>query len=233
MQARWRGLPADFWSDLPFARVDARPDTCFYSEPRLVDHVDRTAIAEISALYGRLIPVGSRILDLMTSWHSHLPASLAPRAVTGLGMNRAELDANPMLTERVVHDLNANARLPFPDASFDAIVCTVSVEYLISPFEVFRELVRVLMPAGLLIVTFSNRWFPPKAIQIWQGIHEFERLGLVLEYFLESGRFDDLNTWSLRGLPRPAGDKYADRLRLSDPVYAVWGRRRAETEVRS
>jgi hypothetical protein len=89
------------------------------------------------------------------------------------------------------------------------------------------------MPAGLLIVTFSNRWFPPKAIQIWQGIHEFERLGLVLEYFLESGRFDDLNTWSLRGLPRPADDKYADRLWLSDPVYAVWGRRRAEAEVRS
>ena len=230
MQARWRGRPTDYWSDLPFARVDPRPDTLFYSEPRFVDHIDGTAIAEVSALYGRLIPSGCRILDLMASWHSHLPASLAPTAVTGLGMNRAEVDANPILTERIVHDLNDNPGLPFADASFDAVICSLSVEYLIRPFEVFRGLARVLAPGGLLIVTFSNRWFPPKTIQIWEGIHEFERPGLVLEYFLESGLFCDLNTWSLRGLPRPAHDQYADRLRLADPVYAVWGRRRDDTE---
>ncbi|MGD8498577.1 MAG: class I SAM-dependent methyltransferase [Chromatiales bacterium] len=225
MQARWRGQPTDFWSDLPFTRADPRPDDRFYARPRFVDHLDRAAIAEISSLHGRLIPTGARILDLMSSWHSHLPESLQPRAVTGLGMSQAELGANAQLTEHVVHDLNRDPRLPFSDAAFDAAVCTVSVEYLIEPFAVFRELARVLRPDGLLVVTFSNRWFPPKAIRIWQGVHEFERLGLVLEYFLESGRFTDLNTWSLRGLARPADDKYADRLPLSDPVYAVWGRR--------
>jgi SAM-dependent methyltransferase len=227
MQARWRDQPSDFWSDLPFSRADPRPDDGFYAAPRLVDHIDRTAIGEMTALYGRLIGRRARILDLMSSWHSHLPEILEPAAVTGLGMNRAELDANAMLTERVVHDLNRNPRLPFDDAAFDAVICSLSVEYLISPFAVFRDLARVLRPGGLLIVSFSNRWFPPKSIQIWEGIHEFERLGLVLEYFLESRLFTGLNTWSLRGLPRPADDKYADRIMLSDPVYAAWGRKTA------
>ena len=225
MQARWRGLPTDFLSDLPFSRADPSPDAAFYRQPRFVDHIDRVAIGEISALYRRLIPDGARVLDLMASWHSHLPATLKTASVTGLGMNRAELDANPVLSERVVQDLNRDALLPFHDAAFDAAICTVSVEYLIKPFDVFRELARVLEPGGLLIVTFSNRWFPPKAIQIWEGTHEFERPGVVLEYFLESGLFDELNTWSLRGLPRPADDKYADRMPVADPVYAVWGRR--------
>ena len=225
MQTRWRGTPTDFWSDQPFLRRDAGPDSAFYSQPRLVDHIDRTCIAEIRALYGRLIPAGARILDLMSSWHSHLPEALAAGQVTGLGMNREELDHNPVLDQRVVHDLNADPRLPFDDGSFEAIVCTVSVEYLTDPFAVFREAARVLAPGGRLVVTFSDRWFPPKAILLWERIHAFERPGLVLEYFLESGQFRDLSTWSLRGLPRPADDKYADRLATSDPVYAVWGER--------
>ncbi|MEJ2593493.1 MAG: methyltransferase domain-containing protein, partial [Candidatus Thiodiazotropha sp.] len=104
-----------------------------------------------------------------------------------------------------------------------AIVCTVSVEYLIKPLEVFAEALRVLKPGGRLILTFSNRWFQPKVVKIWQDLHEFERMGLVLEYFLHSGGFRDLETWSLRGLLRPADDKYADRMAFADPVYAVWG----------
>jgi len=225
MQARWRGRPTDFWSDGPFHRQDPRPDGGFYAGPRLVDHMDRTAIAEVSALYGRLIPTGARILDLMASWHSHLPPVLGPATVAGLGMNRDELDANPVLAERVVQDLNQVPALPFPDAAFDAVVCTVSVEYLTEPFAVFREVARVLVPGGRFIVTFSNRWFPTKVIRLWEGIHEFERPGLLIEYFLESGLFANLETWSLRGIPRPADDKYADRLLHSDPVYAVWGER--------
>lgn len=140
-------------------------------------------------------------------------------------MNAEELAANPILAERVVQDLNAEPTLPFTDGSFDAVVCTVSVEYLTRPFEVFREVSRVLRPGGIFLITFSNRWFPPKAILLWEGIHELERPALVLEYFLESGGFTDLETWSLRGLPRPADDKYAEQLALSDPIYGVWGRR--------
>ncbi len=225
MQARWHALPTDFWSDQPFLRADPRPDGEFYRQPRLVDHIDRTAIAEIGGLYGRLIPPGARVLDLMSSWHSHLPKTLETGRVVGLGMNAAELAENSRLDERLVQDLNQEPALPFDDAAFDAVICTVSVEYLTNPFDVFREVARVLAPGGLFVATFSNRWFPPKAIQVWEGIHEFERPGLVLEYFLNSGRYRDLETASLRGLPRPADDKYAGQLSHSDPVYAVWGLR--------
>jgi SAM-dependent methyltransferase len=99
------------------------------------------------------------------------------------------------------------------------------VEYLVSPLTVFTEVNRVLRPGGRFIVSFSNRWFPPKVVRIWEDIHEFERPALVLEYFLRSGGYTDLQTWSMRGLPRPADDKYADRLALSDPLFAVWGSR--------
>ena len=226
MQARWRSQPTDFWSDVPFIRAAAGPDDEFYEKPRLVDHIDRTATRQIERLYGRLLPTGGRLLDLMTSWKSHLPDELAPAHVAGLGMNMAELEANPALGERVIQDLNLNPTLPFADASFDGAVCTVSVEYLVKPFEVFAEVARVLKPGARFVVTFSNRWFPPKVINIWQSCHEFERMGIVLEYFLRSGLFSNLETFSLRGLPRPEDDKYAGQFALSDPVFAVWGERR-------
>ena len=226
MQARWRSRPTDFWSDLPFTRAAPGPDAEFYRGARLVDHVDRTATRQIERLYGRLLPHGGRLLDLMSSWKSHLPDTLAPGHVWGIGMNAAELEANPVLGTRIVHDVNVDPRLPCADASFDGAVCTVSVEYLVKPFEVFEEVARVLRPGARFVVTFSNRWFPPKVVNLWQSCHEFERMGVVLEYFLRSGRFANLETCSLRGLPRPEDDKYAGQIALSDPVYAVWGERR-------
>ena len=225
LQARWRDRPTDFWADAPFRREAAGPDAEFYREPRLVNHLDTAALAQVAGLYARLLPKNGRILDLMSSWVSHLDPALAPASVTGLGMNAAELDANPLLAARVVHDLNAEPALPFPDQRFDAVVCTVSVEYLTRPFEVFAEAARVLRPGGRFVVTFSDRWFPPKVVRIWTELHDFERMGLVLEYFLAAERFSALATWSLRGLPRPADDPYAARLSHSDPVFAVWGER--------
>lgn len=223
MQARWQGHPTDFLADLPFARMSGEADAYFYQKPRLVDHLDSVAREQIGALYGRLIPAGGEVLDLMASWKSHLPEQHELSTVVGLGMNREELEANPRLGERVVHDLNLQPRLPFEDNRFDAIVCTVSVEYLIKPLEVFAEAARMLKPGGRFILTFSNRWFQPKVVKIWQDLHEFERMGLVLEYFLQAGGFVNLETWSLRGLSRPREDKYAGQLAFADPVYAVWG----------
>jgi len=89
--------------------------------------------------------------------------------------------------------------------------------------EVFADIRRILKPGVRFIVTFSNRWFPPKVVKIWEDIHEFERPGLVPEYFLQAGGFVNLETWSIRGLPRPTDDKYAAQYSLSDPIYAVWG----------
>ena len=222
-QARADGRPTDFFVPGALERDDPSPDAEFYRQPRLVQHIDDAAIAAVTDLYRRLLPPGGRILDLMSSWASHLPGEVDFAEVTGLGLNRTELEANGRLDRRVVHDLNADARLPFDAERFDAAVCTVSVEYLTDPLAVFAEVARVLRPGGLFVVTFSNRWFPPKAIRLWGELHEFERPGLVLEYFLNSGRFSSLATFSLRGRLRPAHDKYADANPVADPVFAVWG----------
>jgi SAM-dependent methyltransferase len=223
MQARWSDHPTDFFSDNPFARADEQQDTLFYENPRFVQHIDDSAIENVSAIYAKFLTPGMKVLDLMSSWQSHIPENIDLSEVVGLGLNEQELAQNPRLTKYVLHDLNENPLIPFGDDEFDAIICTVSIEYLTKPFDVFRELGRILKPGGLLVVTFSNRWFPPKAIRIWSQIHEFERVGMVAEYFLESSLFTDLSTFSIRGLPRPDYDKYAKQFALSDPIYAVAG----------
>jgi SAM-dependent methyltransferase len=225
MQARYNGEPTDFFAPHAFQREDAADDRLFYSRPRFVQHIDTRAIETIRALYGRLIPSGARVLDLMSSWTSHLPDDLETRSVDGLGLNADELAANGRLTNHVVHDLNHNPKLPFGDGAFDAAVCTVSVEYLTQPFAVFEEVARVLSPSGFFIVTFSDRWFPPKAIRVWKELHPFERMGLVREFFSRGEHFDGLETFSSLGWLRPEDDKYAGQMPFSDPVFALWGRK--------
>jgi SAM-dependent methyltransferase len=223
MQGRWDDRPTDFWSDQPFDRTDNAPDADFYARPRFVDHVDCTASAQIAGLYRRLIPKGATVLDLMSSWQSHLDTGIELTDLVGLGLNAAELQANPRLTGCCVADLNQSALLPFDNDTFGVVVCSLSVEYLTQPLAVFEEVRRVLKTGGCFVLTFSNRWFPPKAIAIWGQLHEFERPGLILEYFDSCGGFSSLETWSVRHLPRPDGDKYSGKLRYSDPVHAVWG----------
>jgi len=227
MQVRQSRTPTDFFADDPYARPDDQDDAHFYEKPRLVNHIDDQADATISSLYGRLLKPGSKVLDLMSSWNSHLPQSLELSQLTGLGLNREELAKNPRLTDYVVRDLNRNPALPFGNQEFEAVICTVSVEYLTHPGEIFREAARILKPGGIFILTFSHRWFPPKVVRIWTELLEWERPGLVLEYFLLNGVFDRLHTFSARGWPRPVADRYFPQVPVSDPVYAVWGQTRA------
>jgi len=226
MQGRWRSSQTDFFDSDAFKRDDEKPDSRFYRKPRYVQHIDDTAIEMVRNTYGRFLNNDMRVLDLMSSWKSHLPEKLRFNRLVGLGLNERELKKNSRLNESVVQDLNLNSDLPFESNDFDAVVCTVSVEYLIDPLAVFKEVSRVLRPEGYFIVTFSNRWFPTKAIKIWQDLHEFERMGMVLEYFIRSGGFKDFQTYSIRGLPRPHDDKYFPDLWYSDPIYAVWGQKR-------
>jgi len=226
MQARSRSQQTDFFSAGALARDDETPDAGFYREPRLVNHIDDTAIEIIKNTYERFLNDDMEVLDLMSSWQSHIPDEIRLRRLTGLGLNESELEKNTRLSEHIVHDLNLNPLLPFDSNSFDAVVCTVSVEYLTDPLAVFEEVTRVLRQDGYFIVTFSNRWFRTKAVKIWAELHEFERMGMVLEYFLRSGGFKNLQTYSFRGLPRPHDDKYFPDLIYSDPVYAVWGQKR-------
>jgi SAM-dependent methyltransferase len=225
MQSRWEKRPTDFFSDRPFHRKDNSPDPIFYKAPRLVQHIDDTAIQVVKDLYGQLLKSKIKVLDLMSSWQSHIPSRIRFEKLTGLGLNREELDKNEILDDRVIHDLNTDLILPFQSNEYDTVICTNSVEYLIHPEAVFDEIARVLRPNGLLIVTFSNRWFPSKVIRIWEELHEYERMGLVLEYFQKNGKFKDLETYSVRGLPRPSNDKYYPEKRYSDSIYAVWGRK--------
>jgi FKBP-type peptidyl-prolyl cis-trans isomerase 2 len=226
MQARYKGNPTDFSIPGAFDRQDETHDHRFYEKPRLVTHIDDQAIEIIAALYGERINPGSRVLDLMSSWRSHVPESAKPGRMVGLGMNASEMVENPQLDEFVVHDLNQNPRTPFDDNSFDVVICTVSVEYLTNPGEVFQDSARIIKPGGVLIHTFSNRWFPPKVIRIWTRLHEFERMGLVMDYFLKTESFNSLGTFSARGWNRPETDAYFPDMRYSDPVFAVFGRKK-------
>jgi hypothetical protein len=223
MQIRSNGSPTDFFSDAPFVRPDEHDDRLFYDKPRLVTHVDSQAIETITALYGKILKPGMRVLDLMSSWRSHVPESIQLESLVGLGLNKEEMENNPHLTDHVLHDLNVAPKLPFDDKAFDAVICTVSVEYMTRPFEVFQDVARILTSEGTFIHTLSNRWFPPKAIHLWQELSEFERMGLVLEYFLGSGAYKNLETFSARGWPRPVTDRYYPEIMTADPVYAVWG----------
>lgn len=198
-----------------FRRIDESEDEEFYRWPRRVVHIDDPAIAAVGEIYARRIAPGSAILDLMSSWRSHLPAQLQPSRVAGLGLNEEEMRDNPALTEVIVHNVNREPRLPFADRSFDAVVMTVSIQYLTRPLEVFADVGRVLRSEGPLIVTFSNRMFPTKAVALWQGANNEQRVAIVRSYFAQSGAFEKIETIDQSG--------HDDE--PSDPVWAVLGYR--------
>ncbi|MEJ5301057.1 MAG: methyltransferase domain-containing protein [Thermodesulforhabdaceae bacterium] len=207
-----------------FEREDESQDRIFYQKPRFVEHLDSNALRLVEHIVGTLIiEPAPRILDLMASWDSHIPDSVKPELVIGLGLNEEELRANPKLTQYVIHDINETPTLPFPDNFFDVVLNTVSVDYMTRPFEIFSEVGRILRPGGLFLVTFSNRYFPPKAVRIWKELTEEERLILVADYFSVSGLFEEPSFFISKGKKRPSDDKYAHLNIPSDPVYAVYG----------
>jgi SAM-dependent methyltransferase len=178
--------------NIAFARVDSGPDARFYDQPRFVAHIDDLAIAAVTDLYRTYLPAGGIILDLMSSWISHLPPESAYGAVAGLGMNATELAENPRLETYVVHDLNVSPTIPFADATFDAATICVSVQYLTQPIAVMRDLARVMRPGAPLVITFSNRCFPTKAVALWQALGDDGHAGLVASYLRESRGWVDI-----------------------------------------
>ncbi len=179
------GLPA-----AAFHKQDAAPDALFYDFPRFVTHIDDGAIAAVTQAYRDRLPAGGAILDLMSSWVSHLPEDVEYGSVTGLGMNSQELAANPRLSRWLVQDLNQDPLLPLEDASFDGAGLCVSVQYLQRPVEVFKEVARVLRPGAAFVVSFSNRCFPTKAVAVWQRLTGPEQQGLIRAYMRAAGFAD-------------------------------------------
>jgi SAM-dependent methyltransferase len=208
-------MPASIFKPGFFEREDEAPDPAFYAEPRLVTHIDDFAIAAARQLYRELLPSGGAVLDLMSSYRSHLPDDLALARVAGLGLNAAEMRENPQLTEHAVHDVNTEPRLPYADGEFDAAVMTVSVQYLARPVEVFRDVARVLRPGAPFVVTYSNRMFPTKAVRIWRALDGRQRAVLIRAYFREAGGFRDVT----------AEDRTADSGSYNDPLFGVWAYR--------
>lgn len=195
----------------PFSRDDETNDRRFYEWPRFVVHIDRGAIAAIADLYRELLAPGARILDLMSSWRSHLPPEIPLHAV-GLGLNSAEMHDNPQLRAAVIADLNQTPVLPFATGVFDSVVCAVSVQYLTHPIAVFREARRVLRHGGPLAITFSNRMFPTKAVAIWRWTGDDQHIAIVRRYVMEAG-FEHIHAQV-----RTEGAKAQD---AQDPLYAI------------
>lgn len=179
-------LPDEF-----FKRLDERPDSLYYRQPVETNLLSDQAMRELRLIMPSLLGDPESVLDLMAGVRSHIGEVGAH--VTGLGMNLDELERNPQVDSPVVHDLNRSQTLPFKDRTFDAVVCTVAVQYMIQPVETFREVGRVLKPGGPFVVAFNARMFEDKAILAWRASDENAHCRLVTTYFEESGAFGDLS----------------------------------------
>ena len=203
-----RLLPPD-----AFAKLDDEDDEIFYEPPRLVYHIDDGAIRALTGFYRSVLPAGGVLLDLMSSWVSHLPPEIGYEEVIGHGMNAAELAANPRLSRWFSQNLNRETSLPLGTASIDAAMICVSIQYLQQPVAVLREVARVLRPGGPLAISFSNRCFWTKAVAIWRALDDNGHAQLVERYLRDAG-FRRIETHQL-------AEWVED---VSDPMIAVVGR---------
>jgi Methyltransferase domain len=195
-----------------FTRLDDENDEVFYEPPRLVCHIDDGAIAALTGFYRGVLPPGGVLLDLMSSWVSHLPPEIDYAQVIGHGMNAAELAANPRLSRWFIQNLNRDPSLPLGDASVDAAMICVSIQYLQQPVAVLRDVVRLLRPGGPLVVSFSNRCFWTKAVAVWRALDDAGHARLV-ELYLRHAGFARIETHRL-------AEWVED---VSDPMTAVVG----------
>ena len=215
LRAALRGSNGVGLAELPplaFERLDEAPDALFHAEPRMAPHVDAGAQAALRGLYGELLAPGMRVLDLMSSCHSHLPEGLDLH-VRGHGMNGAELEANPALARRFVQDLNIDPVLPLHDRAFDAVLCAFAVQYLTRPTAALGEAARVLRPGGVVVVSFTEACFAAKAVTVWRVLGPEERARYVELAMAEA----DLADTERRELVPPGG--------TGDPLWAVLGRK--------
>ncbi|KAE8449663.1 hypothetical protein EG329_007993 [Mollisiaceae sp. DMI_Dod_QoI] len=176
-----------------FRRQDEGSDSQWYSQPRFVQHIDDGAIATLKSYYGSIIKPSHSVLDICSSWVSHLPDGMKPQSMVGIGMNKEELARNGHLTKFFVKDLNMSPSLQeVSNESIDVVICNVSVDYLTQPISIFKEMHRVLKTDGTAHMAFSNRCFPTKVIGKWTGMSDGERRKWVGGYFWASGGWKDV-----------------------------------------
>ena len=217
--------PFDFSQGMPFLRKIEDDDALFYDS---IDSskpiVDQVSIEQLNQFYSDHLKDNSKILDLMAGPDSYLPDSLKNIDATGLSIKEKDLQSNSALNQYTIHDLNKHPELPFKDQQFDAVTCAFSVEYMTQPVKVFQEVARILKPGGVFLVSFSERFYDKKVITLWDDLHTFERMGIVLEYFRQSGQFDTLYSESIRGLIRHEDDPFVNKTVHSCPMFMISGR---------
>ena len=184
-------------------KLDDGPDGAFYDSPRFVTHADDGFLDRLTELYAETVPAGGRVFDAMSSWVSHLPDD-GYEQVVGHGLNAAELEANDRLDEWFVRNLNEDPALPLDDRSVDAVLCALSVQYLQHPATVFSEFARVLDDGGVVVVSFTNRMFPTKAVRAWRTASMDGRDKLVRSYVAATDRLETVRTVD----ERPASDPF-------------------------
>jgi len=195
--------------------MDESQDTGFYLQSRFVQHIDDGAIAALRSYYGSIIQPQHAVLDFCSSWVSHLPDGLKPKTMIGYGMNAAELSANPVLTKRIIRDLNEVSKFTeVDDSSVDVVICSVSVDYLVRPVEVLGEVRRVLKTGGTAHMAFSNRCFPTKVIGKWMGMSDEQRRRWVGGYFWACGGWKDVEQVIVK-------EKGGGLFGGGDPMYVV------------
>ncbi|MBT3551263.1 MAG: methyltransferase domain-containing protein [Rhodospirillaceae bacterium] len=199
-----------------YARVDESDDALFYQMPRLVIHVDDHASDALVEYFAGALPAGGRVLDLMSSYRSHLVEHGGHGDVIGLGMNVAELRQNPALAAGIIQDINKLPTLPFADTVFDACILSFSMQYLTQPIAVLAEVARCLKPGGTFFTSYSNRLFPTKAVAVWRSCSDAQRAQLIGQYLDETGAYADIQ-----------GQQLVDAASGFDPLYVVSGTKRS------
>jgi SAM-dependent methyltransferase len=209
----------DTWpyTEQDFQRMDNTVDTIFYSEPRLVYHIDDPCRAALTQYYSEVFQPDMDILDICSSWVCHYPTNVPFKSVVGLGMNEYELKQNPILSKYVVQDLNTDPTLPFETQSFDIVTCCVSFDYLNKPLDVMKEVGRVLRPGGQAIISISNRCFPTKAFQLWLQTNDLEHVFIIGSFFHYTNLFEP-----------PSSEDRSPNPGRSDPLYIIKAIRKNE-----
>ncbi|MCW8929892.1 MAG: class I SAM-dependent methyltransferase [Gammaproteobacteria bacterium] len=222
LQTLLKDTPFDFSQGMPFMRKIEDDDATFYdSIDTSSPIVDRKAIEQLEQFYNEHINDNSMILDLMAGPNSYLSNNFNDLDVSGLSIKEKDLQSNPALNQYIQHDLNKQPELPYDDAHFDAVICSFSVEYMTQPIKVFQDVARILKPGGSFLISFSERYYDKKVIALWDDLHLFERMGIVLEYYRQSGEFEELYSESIRGLIRHEDDPFVNKTVHSCPMYML------------
>lgn len=117
----------------------------------------------------------------------NLPLYPGQVTLTGIDLSPAMLSiaaSRARQLGRAVHLHEADAQaLPFPDGSFDTVVCTFSLCAIPGHGQAVREMKRVLRPGGLLLLA-DHIAGSPRAVRAVQRLLEMVTVPLQGEHFL-------------------------------------------------